>query len=69
MNTAEKFYKANEEYIDKKFVDINTGKEYWYVGLLVGSDDYYYAMYSKEWGLVSLSCVGTISAHGFELVE
>lgn len=69
MNTAEKFYKENEQYIDKEFIDTHSGKKYWYIGILVGSDDYYYAMYSKEGGLLSLSCVGTIETHGFELAE
>lgn len=56
-------------FLDKKFVDVKTDKEYTFIGIIVGSDDYYYGMYSKSNGLVSLSCVGSIESFGFELIE
>ncbi len=60
--------KESEPFIDKKFVD-HRGHEYWFIGPVHGSDDYYYGMYSKEHGLQLLSCVGSIEGHGFTLKE
>lgn len=66
---ADEIYKESEHLINKRFRDHN-GKEYHYVGVLIGDDDYYYAMYSKEHGLLSLSCVGDIeNSWGMEVVE
>ena len=68
--TADEIYKQSEHLIDKKFIDTHSGKTYYYVGVLIGSDDYYYAMYSKEHGLLSLSCVGDIeNSWGMELCD
>lgn len=67
--TADEIYKRVEHLINKRFIEVSTGKKYYYIGVLVCSDDYYYAMYSKKRGLISLSCVGDIESWGFELIE
>ncbi len=53
---------------DKRF--ICESKEYTFVGLLRGSDDYYFCMFhhdSKETHF--LSCVGDLDTYGFVLAE
>lgn len=50
--------------IEKKFIS-HDDKEFTFFGLVDGSDDYYYGMYSKDHGLRLLSCVGSIDGHGY----
>lgn len=45
------------------------GHEFEYFGLVHGSDDYYFGMWSKEHGLRLLSCVGSIEGHGYSRVH
>ena len=54
--------------IDKTFECERTGKEYVFYGVVCGSDDFYYGMYSKEDSKL-LSCVGSLEGHGFYLKE
>lgn len=61
--------KSSRHLVDKQFVEVSTGKKYTFVGVIVGSDDYYYGMSSKKNGLVQLSCAGSINGYGFELIE
>lgn len=61
--------KKTEHLIGKKYIDRNCGGKFTFVGIIVGSDDYYYGMYSKKNGLMQLSCVGDIESFGFELIE
>lgn len=69
MTSVYDIYNEVEPFLDKPFIETRTGKKYYLVGVLVGKDDYYYAMYSKEHGLLSLSCVGNLDGWGFQLVE
>lgn len=61
--------KGSRHLLDKQFLEVKTGEKYTFVGVIVGSDDYYYGMESKEHGLMQLSCVGDIEGFGFELIE
>lgn len=61
--------KKHECLIGKKYLETRTGKKYTFIGIVVGSDDYYYGMYDKKNGLQQLSCVGYIDDFGFELIE
>ena len=54
--------------LDKIFECEHTGKEYVFYGIVWGSDDFYYGMYSEE-GSKLLSCVGNLEGHGFHLKE
>lgn len=61
--------KRTEHLLDKKYIEVSTGKKFMFIGIIVGSDDYYYGLYSKKHGLVSLSCVGDIESFGYEKIE
>ena len=52
---------------DRRF--ICDGEEYTFVGLLRGSDDYYFCMYHKLKGTQFCSCVGNLETYGFVLIE
>lgn len=64
----ERILEKSEEHIDSTYVDSN-GRTFTFIGLLHGSDDYYYCMVDKETGVVTLcSCVGSLTgehSHGF----
>lgn len=66
---ADTIFKQYEHLINRKFIDVNTGKVYTYLGVLIADDDYYYCLYSKENGLQLLSCVGDIENFGFDLKD
>jgi len=51
--------------IHKKFSEKHTSKEFIFMGVMDGVDDYYYVMWSKEETKL-LSCVGSIEMHGYE---
>ncbi len=53
-------YHEYKDFLGKKcFKD---GKEFIFVGLTVGEDDYYYSVWSKETGITEfLSCVGCLT--------
>ena len=59
--------KETEQLLDKKYIEERTGAEFTFIGVLHGSDDFYYAMWRKE-DLRLLSCVGAIESWGFKLV-
>ena len=69
MISVHDLYNEIEPFLDKPFIETRTGKKYYQVVILVGIDDYYYAMYSKEHGLLRLSCVGNLDGWGFVLVD
>ena len=48
--------KNYEPHFDRVFIDKETKKEYCFVGLMHGSDDYYYVLHSKD-EMIYLSCV------------
>ncbi len=56
--------KDTEGLLDKRFRN-DRGEEYSFFGIVHGSDDYYYGMWSKEHGMHLLSCVGSIEGHGY----
>ena len=57
----------SEPLFDKRFRD-RDGKEYTFLGVVHGSDDYYYGMVPVGEGKpVLLSCVGNLEGHGFTL--
>jgi len=51
---------------DRRF--IRDGQEYTFVGLLCGSDDYYFCMAHLDVGVQFFSCVCNLETYGFELV-
>jgi hypothetical protein len=53
-----------EKFLDKPFIEERTGNEYTYLGVMHGSDDYYYVMWRKE-DTRLLSCVGSFEQMGF----
>jgi hypothetical protein len=55
--------------LDRKYRETRTGDEFLFFGVVHGSDDYYYGMWNRDRGMVLLSCVGSIEAQGFELIE
>ena len=60
----------SEPLLDKIFECERTGKEYVFYGIVWGSDDFYYGMYSYSKGDSKLlSCVGSLEGHGFYLKE
>lgn len=59
--------KEVEHLIDKQFAEERTGNIFTFVGVLHGSDDYYYAM-SRSGEFKLLSCVGSINGFGFKLI-
>lgn len=53
---------------DRNFKDNRTGDVYMLLGIMDGGDDFYFVMASK--GQIHLySCVGSLMAAGFELIE
>jgi hypothetical protein len=59
--------KECEPLFDKIYLDRN-GEECVFVGVLWGSDDFYYVMWNIKTGKSSLlSCVGSIEGHGYIL--
>ena len=54
--------------LDKKFIDENE-KEWYFFGIVHGSDDYYYGMSDDDHKVRLLSCVGSFEGHGFTLIE
>lgn len=59
----------NERYsadFQRKCVDRN-GKEWVFIGLMIGECDYYYVVWSKE-ETQFLSCVGCLGAGGWEFI-
>ena len=51
--------------IGRKFKDRH-GRHYYFFGIVDGYDDYYYGMNSRKYGMVLLSCVGSIEGCGFK---
>jgi hypothetical protein len=49
--------------------ETSDGKKYRFIGLIHGSDDYYYGMFSEGGKFLMCSCVGSIEAHGFRKVD
>lgn len=59
--------KESEPLLDKIYI-CSMGWEWIFFGIIHGSDDYYYGMWSKELQkLRQLSCVGSIDSHGYKL--
>lgn len=58
--------KETEPLIEKNFVD-EQGREFNLFGIVSGGDDFYYGMWSKQHGMLLLSCVGSLEGHGFTL--
>ena len=54
--------------LDRKFID-HTGKEFYFFGIVHGSDDYYYGMSDNDHKIMLLSCVASIEDHGYKLVK
>ena len=54
--------------LDRKFRRDIDGTEWTFFGLVYGSDDYYYGMY-RPGDMRLLSCVGTMEACGYTLIE
>jgi hypothetical protein len=67
--TADEIYKRSEHLIDKRFMDTRDGKIYSYIGVLIQPDDYWYALYDKDHGLIQLSCALPLDSYSFDLVE
>ena len=55
-------------FLDKSFKSCDE-KIFTFLGVMHGSDDYYYLMWDRNLGLRMLSCVGSIEAHGYTLLE
>ncbi len=55
-----------ESIFDKEYNCKHDGKTYRFIGVLHGSDDYYYVMWHKD-GIHLLSCVDSIENFGFTL--
>lgn len=60
--------KESEHLIDKKFKDPN-GNQYTFVGVVHGSDDYYYGMVDPDGKLMMLSCVGNLNSWELTLIQ
>jgi hypothetical protein len=56
---------------DKKFKSDrkNDNNIYVFYGVVWGSDDFYYGMYSETGKSKLLSCVGNLDGHGFTEIE
>lgn len=54
------------QHFGKKCIDSN-GKEWVFVGLMIGEEDYHYVVWSKE-ETQFLSCVGRLGAGGWEFI-
>ena len=53
----------------KKYHD-HLGREFIFLGLADCTDDYYYLMWSKKYGMQLLSCVGDLEGHMYtEIVD
>jgi len=57
-----------EPHFDKIFND-ESGKIYNFVGIVHGSDDYYYVMSDSKGFTVLASCVGSLDQMGFTLAQ
>jgi len=66
MTNTEELYISRQSDINCKFIETITNKQYWYIGVMCGDDDYYWVLYDKINGLQLLSCVGSIEGHGYE---
>jgi len=60
--------KESEQLIGRKFRD-DKGDEFYFYGLVHGSDDYYYGMLDKDGKPQLLSCVGDLEMSGLELID
>ena len=61
--------KEYEKFLDKKFVKEN-GEEFYLVGFVHASDDYYYLLWNcKEKRHEQWSCVGSLENFGLELSD
>lgn len=60
--------KDTQSHLDQCFIG-DDGSEYYLIGILHASDDYYYAMRGGKHGLRLLSCVGSIEGFGFTRAE
>lgn len=58
----------SEKFINRWYVDSH-GIKHTFIGLIHGSDDYYYGMLSENGKLGMLSCVGNIENFGFTLLS
>lgn len=47
----------------------DSGKEFVFIGLMDGEDDYYYVMWSKADGFRLLTCVGSIEGNGYKITD
>lgn len=56
----------SETVLDKIYTD-ESGAAYRFIGVMHGSDDYYYMMVSMAGEYQLLSCVGNLELYGFEL--
>ncbi len=55
--------------LDRKFKSKQDRKDYTFLGIVHGSDDYYYGMCDEEGKISLLSCVASIEQHDFVLIE
>lgn len=60
--------KECEHLIGKEFIS-EGGVRYRFFGVVHTEDDYYYGMSSTDQGLMLLSCVGSLEAHGFRVAQ
>ncbi len=69
MSNLELILKEEEDNFEKIYND-NKGVTHRFIGLLIASDDYYYAMMPCDGTgrLKLLSCVGSIESFGYEKV-
>jgi len=67
----EKHLDALYECADTPFYEEEgAGEVYRFVGLIHGSDDFYYGMVNVKTGrLMMCSCVGSIEGHGFKKID
>lgn len=67
--TPDQLLEKYKNVLNKKFIDTRTKKKYTYKGIWVDEYDYHFLMYSKENGILGLSCVGDFETHGFKIYE
>jgi hypothetical protein len=64
-----KIINESDPFFDKKYLN-RDGEECVFVGVLWGSDDFYYTMWNLKTSQCSLlSCVGSIEGHGYKLKD
>lgn len=70
MNNLDLIIQKEQDNFDKVYND-RKGVVHRFIGVLIGSDDYYYAMMPCDGSrkLQLLSCVGSIESFGYEKVE